>query len=734
MSRSIFRVVRIVALCTFAVASSARAQDTTPVEKLREEGKLDEKKNHPADSGEDAAKGYTRQGFGHIRQGNTSSDKDPFGRAFAPYGGESYETLAKKFEDRLNTPDWTLGIDMQEPRRIVVEYPDGTAQEYWYILFRLINDNYRKVSTKVVSDYDPSKAGTGEINAVNIENQEAERWEGIPVRANIDVVVETLRYNTHAEPVRHGDEKRDDLHAELTKEAEKDTGKGLSGNADTAEAERLVKERYQHARKTYTDISDAWVLQRIAEQEQLWEWRDGKREYILWPASAFKAEIAPAYEYESDWLDGPRCLPHQVEKFDEKGNLYIVTRYPGVYEDNSWAGYFGEQDTLPAGVRLVKGPDDASGMYGKLTKRRYKNYDVVDRFGRVLGENEPGYLAAKAAGGRIVKNNPDIGDKGNLDALIGQTARRPAHRRYKAGDHVLMEWDTGVAMPGRPNQNYIINGMIIQPGDNGIHKGYDKIRREYTGLNPKADEEVGTVAVRASQEDRYQTAKVLSEDDELFRRRPVSEHIPVKVLDYLGRPVTRGAPVTYQIGDTVTELEYRIWAERYPAELVKRFEKTSAEKYGSEPWKRTLQFHDFLVGLPKIKMGRGEDISVTTPETLKRGIAKKIENGQVVEMDVVDYVTGRPYDPKMIKPDVFMRDPDGTFTTFRTPPVPPNAALAEGEAYVYAPLGPADVGAMPVPRFDRFGVWEDYVHPVSGKRIPLVDGKGELVRDQYDQI
>ncbi len=705
-------------------ASFTKAQDRD-AESLYRSGELEDARTYPADSGEDKKKSYTRQGYGHIRQGNTSERGDPIGRDYGPYAGESFQELEDKLLDRSDSAAWELGIDLKEPRQITIQRPDGSIEEYWYVLFRLINDNYRPVSSREVENYtpfDPSKVDSPPTPVDVREIIKKNTWEGVPVQTTLDMLVETLSYDALEEPIQNGLQNHDDLKDILSEEARKALGVGLSEQEkveDEKRSQELANERYSHARKVYSDISDPYVLGAIAEREQIWEWREDRREHILHSISAFKHEIAPAHELQSDWLNGPRAFPRQVERIDSSGNPLLITRYPAIYEgDGTWAGYFGKDDPLPPGARLVEDPNDP--FYGKLTARRYENGHVVDRFGNIVSTKEPGYLDALRAGGQIQKAIPAHNVPGKLEHLIGEKALRPTYRIYREGDHMLVDWDTGIPHPKRPNQNYIINGMLVYPQDMAFFKAYvDERRRSARGTPEQIEAEIGKGAIQAADTSRYESALTLDQNFEIYGRNPVQERIPVKRIDSRGRAIKRML-VTYEAGERVTEDEYHIWAQRFPTEIIKSFP--------AEPWTRPLQPDDFMVGLPKIKLGRVFDQSFAEPEVLERRMS------QDSKLQTQAYETGRRYDPRLIKSEHFMRDPDGTFFTNREAPVPPGARLAEGEEYVYAPLGEAADGAFPVPLFDRFDVWEDYIDPVTGGKIPLFDADGKVIRDAQDQV
>ncbi|MHC4840434.1 MAG: hypothetical protein ACYTDT_05655 [Planctomycetota bacterium] len=404
--------------------------------------------------------------------------------------------------------------------------------------------------------------------------------------------------------------------------------------------------------------------------------------------SDFQRQVGFSHDLAAPDLTGPRCLAYRALVF-EGGNREESLRYVALYDDNSYAGMFGTGDELPDGARLITDQND--DMWGLLSQRRYKIGDTVDRYGRILRANDPGYLNARIAGGK----DPADGSYGVLaegNSLVGNAANVPNVRVYKSGDHVLDNWDTEIPHGDYPNETYKINGKVVGPADA-----------------------------------RFGDAEEIDSSSERYGQEVVGK--PVKMLDNKGRPI-RKYLVTYQAGDILTQAEWDIYRTRLGEGILARYTGTG-DIVG-----RPLTHGDPVVGLPKIKLGffAGEEDN-RSPETLKRGIDQggRGPNGEV-ELVEQDYVTGRLYDPKKINPEDFMRDPDGEFTTWRTPPVHSGANLDSSQAYIYAPLGGAMADAVPVPSFDQYGAWKNFKDEVSYSRIPLVDSEGKLVRDSLDQI
>lgn len=598
------------------------------------------------------------QGADNPQQGNRGPD---------PYAGETYQDFIEKAERKLNDPQWQLKIDLADPKRIVVNHPDGSAEEYWYVLFRVINDNTRNIKSTRLPGIDTSDVNLDRPPSPReVQGGITDDLEGVPVNAHLDFEFHTFIRDIQKYP---GDDAWpvDPENEVLSEEA--------------------LQQRRANMASVHRPVSNHYVLQKIAEKEGLYEWM-GNYNYIneavmlLHPLSDFQRQIGPAHKLEAPDLSGLRCVPYRTVTV-EGGERSISTRYVGVYDDNTFAGLFGEGDPLPSGARLVK--DSSDEMFGKLTQRRYQVGDCVDRWGRPLRANDPGYLNARIAGGRD-PNTGNFGVLGPEHPLVDQPVKIPHFRQYKSQDRVLMDWDTGVKHAEIPNSTYRISGKIVPPGD------------------PRYDE--------AQQADSDFIGK------------------PVKVIDKRGRPV-RLYLVTYEAGDIVTQAEWDIWKARLGPGLLSRYTSTG-DIVG-----RPLTADDPLIGLPKIKMGRfvGDDADDAEPEVIQRGIdtGRRGAEGEVI-LELQDYTTGRRYDPKKVDPEDFARDPEGEFSTHRVAPIPSGAGLKGGEEYVYAPLGNAEDDAVPVPAFDQYGAWRDYYDEMSGARIPLTDSEGNLVRDSLDQI
>jgi len=621
----------------------------------------------------------SHQGPDHPMQGNTNEEKGRFGGP-DPYAAEDFKKFGEKNERHLNDPQWQLKVDLQDPKRIVINYPDGTSHEYWYVLFRVINNNVRNVKQTNLPEPNPEEVDLGrppeplEITGPGLTTQ----LEGVPVNAHLDFELQVYTRNVEKDP----------WDTEWPKDPEEIEMPSQLPPSDQATAERRA-----NIKRTYRAVSDSFVLQRIAEQEEMWEWNGnfaGTPEPItlLHPLSDFQRQIGNGHKLDAPDFSGPRCLPYRAVVIEGNERTESI-RYAAVYADNTFAGIYGTGDTLPDGARLVSSPDD--NMWGKLTQRRYQAGDCIDRYGRVLNANDPGYLNARIAGGNgEAEHSYGVLQTGH--PAIGQGVTMSHFRQYKDGDTVLFGFDTGVTIPGRRNDTFKINGKIVTPADARFGSGakIDSTTQQYGG----------TVVGK-----------------------------PVKLIDQRGRAL-RKYMVTYQAGDFITQAEWDIWRARLGAGVLARY--TNIDGIVG----RVLTADDPVIGLPKIKLGHfvGAD-ERKTPETIKRGIntGRKGPKGEII-LTTEDYLTGRHYDPRVISAEDFMRDPDGEFTTNRKAPVPDGAALNSGEEYVYAPLGKAEEGAVPVPKFDEHGAWADYLEEVSGVRTPLTDAKGELVRDHLDQL
>jgi len=724
----------LAALPLLAASSiSLQAQDA---ETLFREGRLAEKRDHPADSGRDLPHSGSRQGYGHIRQGNTSTDADVHGRAFNPYGGENAEQLLNRALDNNQLPAWELGVTLLEPRSIQIVGADGTTRTVWYVLYKVANRNVqpvREYKTGVIeinktpsagdaesapsieeTGLDPS--GAGEIKGSGGSGMlkpsflvpsvsETGEWIGMPVSTSISLYVESVSgYDALA-----GNE--DDLRTKIEAEVDRLIGSGADG-ADATRRSEMVEERMAKARRTYRDAADADLRRRIAEKEGLMEWRDSKFEPVISSSDAFKRDISPVYAMTSDYFDGRLGLPVVAETMAADGTLKATYKYPVVNEaDGSFYDYMEVGQTLPSGTAMVR---EGHPLYGKLLKVQYREYDVVDRYGRPLSPADSGYHAARAAGGEITREKAEAKIPENLANLIGQTAKGPALRVYKEGDRVLNGWDTGVPTAPGSSDTFKIYGKIV-PNNAAMQRAYASVLAELrTHARGASDAAVaGNDLVAAATRSMAESAIELSGGTEIFPdRRAAGDGIPVKQLDHLGRAVRRGL-VTYQVGERITQVEYEAWAQRFPASVLAR--------YDSKPWTRALRHDDLLVGLPKIKMGK------LASGSENKGAKEEVKiGGKSVE-------TGRAYDSRVIAPSDFVRDPDGEYFTNREAPVPEGASLRAGEAYAFAPMGAANEGAVPVPQFDTYGVWADYLDPVTGRPIPLRNANGEPVVDEMGQ-
>lgn len=593
-----------------------------------------------------------------------------------PYGGESFQDFIEKSEMKFNDPQWQLKLDMQHPKRIVIDNPDGSSKEYWYVLFRVINDNTRKIkdTTLPTTHTDDIDLGNPKDPLEVTDNTGgADEREGVPADAHLD-------FELH---VFNRDIERDPWDTEWPADPENEV---LSPEA--------LEQRRANMKRVFKPISDHYVLQRVAAAEGLYEW-NGNYDYInepvmlLHPLSDFQRQIGYQHQLSAPDYSGPRCLPYRFVVIKD-GERSEENRYVAIYGDNTFAGFFGQGDTLPDGARLVDNPDDA--MWGNLTIRRYLAGDCVDRYGRPLRANDPGYLNARIAGGRNPEESTGYGMLKADHPAVGQPVVVPHVRVYKDGDKVLFDHNTELKHKDNPNATYIINGKIVGPGD-----------------------------------PRFDTAEEVSSSTEKFGGSVVGK--PVKQVDQRGRAIRRYI-VTYQAGDVLTQAEWDIYKRRLGPAILARY-KDTGNIVG-----RPLTANDPVVGMPKIKMGHFIGDEGRKGEVIDRGIdtGRRGPNGEVILQSAPGFDTGREYNAREIGPEDFMRDPEGEFTTNRKAPVPDDNGLNDGEEYIYAPLGNPVEGAVPVPAFDQYGAWKNYVDELSGSEIPLYDEKGDLVRDMQDQI
>lgn len=739
---TLFTLVLIPLLSTSVVAQNASDAKSS---EMRERTKVVESESDLDDIRYQDGKGnerkeYVAQGYGHMRQGNTSNARNDFlGRDFAPYGVETYGPLRRKLEDKLNSPSWELDIELGTPKRIEIN-----GEVYWYVVFEVANRNWRYKETTTDERVPITGPGGSDDEPAThaIESRQDTEAEGIPVETTIELFVELYNDDVHATPQREGvnSPNPDDLDSSTNEDARRTRGEDIrgEGNLDAADSEaarRLAEAKYANTRVAVNNISDPFILEEIAKREGFWVWRGGERQLLLESMSAFGRDIGLAHEMNPNRLDGPICLPSVTWIEGELGDdgeaaSTPVLRYPGVFNNNySFAGFFGEGDTLEhpdhpgREIELVKDPSHA--MWGKIAPMEYRHGDTVDRFGRVLYNGNPGYLSALRSSGELL-NGSGVREAVN-EEMIGRLRHRPAYRTYDRDDRVLLNFDSGI--PRDPtkmytNDNYRISGLIVDQYDQVLHQKLVE-ERSLMARGARSDEEIGLGILRNADVNRYEEAVGINELLSFYGDVPGRGAIPVKAIDHKGRPITRRL-LRYMVGDEISEGEWNIWASREPDAVTT-----------TPSFPHTIQPGDFIVGKPKIKMGRTRN--TLEAEVLRRGVNPVFDENndkRVVDITVVDYETGRLYDPLVVSPSDFFRDPDGSFFTHRVAPVPSGVRLANGEEYVYAPLGKPANDASPVPAFssnDAYGVWEDYIDPVSNKKIYLRDGNGEIVRDEFDR-
>jgi hypothetical protein len=613
------------------------------------------------------------QGADNPRQGNRSSGQGRWGGP-DPYGSEGYREFLEKVEREMNDPQWQLSADLSEPRHILISYPDGTTEEFWYVLFRVSNENMRRIrSVEHPRLHDESRSGDGSASEpLRARDRGGDEREGVPANAHLDFRLEVFTRDIERSP----------WEMDWPEEPE-----------DAVLSPEALEQRRAGMKRSYTPVSDHYVLRQIAQREGMFEWM-GNHDNInqpimlLHPLSDFQRQIGRAHDLSAPDYSGPRCVAYRSIVVDAEG-VHESFRYAAVYGDNTFAGFFGEGDTLPQGARLVHRENDP--MWGRLSARRYQAGDCVDRFGRPLSPNEPGYLDARKSGGGPGEAS-SYGVLGPEHRAVGTPVQIPHVRQYRAGDRVLFGHDSGLADRERSGANALINGRIVGPGD-----------------------------------PRYDGATVIEQGTQMFGGHVVGK--PVKQVDSRGRAI-RAYLVTYQPGDVLTQEEWDIYRARLGPGILSRYGDVS-DIVG-----RALRADDPVVGLPKLKLGTFVgDREAARPEVIQRGrdTGRRGNRGEVI-LELEEYTTGRRYDPRRIEAGHFARDPDGEFTTNREAPVPATTGLRPGAEYIYAPLGNPGAGALPVPHFDQHGAWQDYRDDLSGARVPLRDEEGELVRDHQDQI
>ena len=298
-------------------------------------------KELPDGADSDLSKDGTReahQGADNPRQGNRSDRDGRFGGP-DPYGPENFEQFIQKAERQLNDPQWQLKIDLQDPKRIVINHADGSSEEYWYVLFRVVNDN-----TRTIKDTELPTPNSEDVDLNNppspleVKDNSGTDREGVPVDCHLDFELHVFTHDIEKNPWDAGEYPFDPDDEVLSPEA--------------------LDQRRANMKRVYKPVSNHSVLQKVAEAEGLYEWM-GNYGYIneavmlLHPLSDFQRQIGFSHELDAPDLSGLRCLPYRISTF-VGGERAEAIRYVAVYdEDNTFAGVFGEDETLPDGSHLT---------------------------------------------------------------------------------------------------------------------------------------------------------------------------------------------------------------------------------------------------------------------------------------------------------------------------------------------------------------------------------------------
>jgi hypothetical protein len=128
----------------------------------------------------------SHQGADNPMQGSRSNASGRFGGP-DPYGPEGFEAFINKAEMKFNDPQWQLKLDLQPPKRIVVQHPGGSAKEYWYVLFRVINDNTREIKQTVLPEpYGDEVDVNNPKTSLKVEDRSTGEREGVPADAHLN--------------------------------------------------------------------------------------------------------------------------------------------------------------------------------------------------------------------------------------------------------------------------------------------------------------------------------------------------------------------------------------------------------------------------------------------------------------------------------------------------------------------------------------------------------------------
>ncbi len=384
---------------------------------------------------------------------------------------------------------------------------------------------------------------------------------------------------------------------------------------------------------------------------------------------------------------------------------------------------------------------------------------IFDIENYVLHSSRVAFMEAHGEETRILGNEHDFNFIWDAQFFpVVCRIKHPTPRRYAPGQHILRNYSLPTAprwtMPEQldwgeylyreigeeePSHSYTVSGVILEPHE------YSPDAPRANRLPPETNRYGAEVPSGGDVEHTYgglirDGGSILELNEEIepyfdtdWGRDEAGQGRPVKRVDTYGRPLQAGFRV-YRVGDRVTPMEWKAYGSLLPVNLLRDWAATG----GYDPERDYLRSGDLLVGQPRLVLAefRYQEEQMPSGEIALWPLGHDVEGAQEIHVD----------------------ERDGTYwrNGFRLD------AAGDYDAILYEELGPQGQNRFEellrntldkaelreastragrsflklVPEMDRYGAPVDFVHPITGEKIPqrvdvLPSGDqiGEVLRD-----